>query len=85
MSDELVILAIPGALADASPEMLAQTEILVPFVHSHIGREQLEKMPKLRYITTCLTGYEHIHLPCATQHGIVVSHVPGYGKSAVAV
>jgi D-lactate dehydrogenase len=83
-SDELVILAIPGTLADANPEMLAQTEILVPFVHSHIGCEQLEKMPKLRYITTRSTGYEHIHLTYAAQRGIVVSHVPGYGESAVA-
>ncbi len=80
----LQIMQEQSKLADTAPEELAQTEILIPFIHSQVGKAEMEAMPKLRLIATRSTGYDHIDLAYATQHGIAVANVPGYGENAVA-
>lgn len=65
-----------GAAADA--------EIVSVFVYSSLLREVLERLPKLRFISTRSTGFDHIDVSYCTEHGIVVSNVPHYGENTVA-
>jgi len=73
-----------GSLNDVDQHDLAEIEILMPFIHERIGHAEIERMPQLKLIATRSTGYDHIDLAAATQRGIVVANVPGYGETAVA-
>jgi len=46
--------------------------------------EQLEHLPKLRYIGITATGYNNVDLHAAAERGIVVSNAVGYGTHSVA-
>ncbi len=54
------------------------------FIHSRITDEVLEKLPKLKYLQTRSTGYDHIKCNTLYNRGLVVSNVAGYGGPAVA-
>ncbi len=82
--DMFSVKTIPGTLAEATSEDMSLVEILMPFIHSTIGRAEMDKMPRLRLIATRSTGYDHIDLACATERKIAVANVPGYGENAVA-
>jgi D-lactate dehydrogenase len=71
-------------LQEIDEQQLAQVEILMPFIHPHIGRAEMEAMPRLKLIATRSTGYDHIDLDYAREHNITVCNVPGYGETAVA-
>ena len=58
-------------------------EAISIFIHSHITRERLEYFPKLRYIQTRSTGYDHIDLAACKERGIKVTNVQGYAGPAV--
>lgn len=51
----------------------------VPITEDHLAR-----LPNLKYICVCSTGYDHICIDAASQRGIPVSHAPGYSTSSVA-
>jgi D-lactate dehydrogenase len=80
----LTLQATAGSINDVNPDYLTQIEILMPFIHPHVGRTEIDKMPQLKLIATRSTGYDHINLAYATERGIVVANVPGYGETAVA-
>ncbi len=82
--DTFLVKTIPGTLAEATAEDKALVEILIPFVHSTIGRAELDIMPHLQLIATRSTGYDHIDLACTGEREIAVANVPGYGENAVA-
>lgn len=63
---------------------LKDVSVLVTFIHSHITPAVLERMPKLKFIATRSTGYDHIDLAACSQRGITVSNVPTYGENTVA-
>ncbi|GCE11619.1 NAD(P)-dependent oxidoreductase [Tengunoibacter tsumagoiensis] len=63
---------------------LSEVEVVLPFVHSHIGAEEIAAMPNLKLIATRSTGYDHIDLHAASARGIKVANVPAYGETAVA-
>lgn len=69
------------ALADGPRE---DVEVLMPFIHSAVGREQMEQMPNLRFIATRSTGYDHVDLEAASEKSIPVANVPAYGENTVA-
>ncbi len=60
------------------------SEIISVFINSVLNQEILSKLPKLKYITTRSTGYDHIDINFAHSMGIEVSNVPAYGSSTVA-
>lgn len=60
------------------------TEVLAVFIDSKVSKEVIATMPKLKYIVTLSTGFDHIDLPAAKKRGISVSNVPSYGESTVA-
>ena len=46
--------------------------------------ETFERLPKLRYIGVCATGYNVIDLAAAKRHGVAVTYVPAYSTESVA-
>jgi len=76
------IIFIKGALHESEWDG-AGIECVSIFVTSHISREELDRLPNLKLITTRSTGYDHIDLPLARERGITVATVPTYGEHTV--
>jgi len=49
-----------------------------------LGKQEIEQLPRLRYIGVLATGYNVIDLKSASEHGIVVTNVPAYSTESVA-
>lgn len=62
----------------------ADFEVVSLFVHSRVTDDVLAKLPKLRYLQTRSTGYDHIKCNALYERGLLVSNVAGYGGPAVA-
>lgn len=60
------------------------TEVIAIFVTDKITRDIIEGLPKLQLIATQSTGYDHIDLQAAKDHGVTVVTVPAYGEQTVA-
>lgn len=54
------------------------------FINSHLGAAEFDRFPKLKFIATRSTGFDHIDLAEAAKRGIKVSNVPSYGENTVA-
>lgn len=61
-----------------------KVEVLCVFVDSIVGKEEMDKLPDLKFIATKSTGFDHIDLQTAKDKGIFVSNVPAYGEHTVA-
>ncbi len=61
-----------------------ETEILVVFINSTVTETIIAALPRLKYIVTMSTGFDHIDLETARKKGVVVSNVPTYGENTVA-
>ena len=48
---------------------------------SRVDRESLSQLPRLRFVATRSTGYDHIDLAACQERGILVSNVPTYGET----
>ncbi len=72
------------ALDELNNKELADIEILSTFIYSKVGKEELEKMPKLEAIATRSTGTDHIDFKECKKRGIKVYNVPTYGENTVA-
>ncbi len=59
-------------------------EILCNFIHLRVDKEILSQFPKVKYITTRSTGYDHINVKDCQERGVQVSNVPTYGENTVA-
>lgn len=59
-------------------------ECLCIFVNSKVGKEELDKLPDLKFIATRSTGYDHIDLKLTGKRNIKVATVPSYGEHTVA-
>ena len=49
-----------------------------------LKRQEIEQLPKLRYIGVLATGYNVVDLEAAREHGIIVTNVPAYSTLSVA-
>ena len=49
-----------------------------------LRKQEIEQLPKLRYIGVLATGYNVVDLEAAKEHGIVVTNVPAYSTESVA-
>lgn len=49
-----------------------------------IGRQEMELLPKLRYVGLLSTGYNAVDIAAAHERGIVVANVPAYSTEGVA-
>lgn len=59
-------------------------EVLAVFIYSKINKAVLDRLPKLRLITTMSTGFDHIDLSECRRRKIRVCNVPTYGENTVA-
>ena len=59
-------------------------EALGIFVHCEINSSVLKSLPKLKFITTMSTGFDHINLEACKKRNIKVFNVPVYGENTVA-
>jgi D-lactate dehydrogenase len=71
-------------LTAANADSAADAELVSVFVYSHVDREALAKMPKLKFLTTRSMGYDHIDLAACAERGVISSRVPAYGERTVA-
>ena len=49
-----------------------------------LGRRELERLPRLRYIGVLATGYNVVDIEAARERGITVTNVPAYSTESVA-
>ena len=49
-----------------------------------LRRQEIEQLPKLRYIGVLATGYNVVDIDAACERGIVVTNVPAYSTESVA-
>lgn len=63
---------------------LSDVDAVSVFIHSRIGKEEMDAMPNLKLIATRSTGYDHIDIDEAKKRGISVFNVPSYGENTVA-
>lgn len=75
---------LKGTVQDHPDLKDEKAEILSVFVKSHIGAQELDKFPNLKYITTRSTGFDHIDMEEVKKRNIPVSNVPFYGANTVA-
>jgi D-lactate dehydrogenase len=71
-------------LTEESIEDAKGFDIISIFVCSVINKEAVDKLPKLKFITTRSTGYDHIDIAYCKEKNIAVSNVPHYGTHTVA-
>lgn len=60
------------------------TEVLGVFVDSIVDKKVFDHLPRLKFISTFSTGYDHIDLKIAKKKKIPVANVPTYGENTVA-
>ncbi|MDP7975147.1 MAG: NAD(P)-dependent oxidoreductase, partial [TACK group archaeon] len=65
-------------------QFASEAEVVVVFIGSRLDKEVFVALPRLRYIITRSTGYDHIDIEEAKRRGVVVSNVVGYGTVPVA-
>ena len=49
-----------------------------------LQKQEIEQLPKLKYIGVLATGYNVVDLEAAREHGIIVTNVPAYSTESVA-
>lgn len=65
-------------------EQISDSEIFSGRIYSKVNEEVLEKLPKLKYIVTHSTGYDHIDIEACQKKGVAVLNVPSYGERSIA-
>ncbi|MCD6477551.1 MAG: hydroxyacid dehydrogenase [Candidatus Aenigmarchaeota archaeon] len=65
-------------------EEIKNFDVISVFIYSKINKTILQRLPKLKLITTRSTGYDHIDLKECKKKGITVCNVPFYGENTVA-
>lgn len=74
----------PKPLTSRNMSKHKDSDVLVVFVFSRITKKILDGLPKVKYIATMSTGFDHIDLDETEKRGIKVSNVPFYGQNTVA-
>ncbi len=59
-------------------------DVISVFIRSAVGREEMQRIPSLKSVTTRSTGFDHIDIDAAREMGISVFNVPSYGENTVA-
>ena len=71
-------------LTEKNVSKIKDIDILAIFIYSKINKSILDKLPKLKLITTMSTGFDHIDLEECKKRKITVCNVPTYGENTVA-
>lgn len=71
-------------LEEGDLEKIKDTEGLVIFIYTQLTKEIIDRLPNLKFVVTCSTGFDHIDLEACKERNIVVTNVPSYGEITVA-
>jgi len=82
--EDLLFSELPLTTSAQAKQIGDSAEVVSVFLHSHLGPDVLDELPRLKLITTRSTGFEHINLPAVESRGIPVCNVPTYGENTVA-
>ncbi|MDO8639690.1 MAG: hydroxyacid dehydrogenase [bacterium] len=78
------VLLFSDKLDEKTIEKALDAEIISTFIYSILNKEILSKLPKLKFLTTRSTGFDHIDINFCKEKWIIVSNVPTYGVNTVA-
>jgi D-lactate dehydrogenase len=88
---DYLVRCLPGTHCETTPEKLAayrgdlsHVTALSPFIYSPIDKDALDRLPKLKLISTRSAGFDHIDLAECRKRHITVCNIPGYGEKTVA-
>ena len=71
-------------LTKNSAKKIKNYDIVSTFIHSKIESEILNKLPRLKLLTTMSTGYDHYNIKDCLARKITICNVPTYGENTVA-
>lgn len=71
-------------LSEEHPAKETDFEAVSVFVDSAVSKKVLESFPRLKFIATRSTGFDHIDMAATKTRKIAVSSVPSYGENTVA-
>jgi D-lactate dehydrogenase len=71
-------------LTDATRRLADGADIISVFIYSTLSAGLIRRLPRLKFIATRSTGFDHIDLAACRRRRIVVSNVPSYGENTVA-
>ncbi len=83
-SQKLQAIFVPDPVGEAVPATVKDVDVLSVFIYSKLTEEILGRFPRLRFIATRSTGFDHIDLVACRKRQIIVSNVPSYGENTVA-
>ncbi len=72
------------ALSDSHLKKLKDVDVVSVFIYSKITSAILKSLPKLKFIATRSTGFDHIDTKMAKKNGVRVCNVSSYGENTVA-
>ncbi len=78
------ILFVEDPLTEQSAEKAADYEVVAFFIYSKINSDLLKKLPKVKFVTTMSTGFDHVDLDACRKRNIIACNVPAYGDNTVA-
>lgn len=79
---ELVFFEQPLSMENVSE--ISDCGAVSVFIYSKVNEDILGKLPKLKFVATQSTGFDHIDLEVCKAKGIQVANVPHYGENTVA-
>ena len=71
-------------LSDKHLPKIKDTELLVVFIYSKVSKDIIKALPKLKFVATTSTGFDHIDVKACQDKKITVCNVPFYGENTVA-
>jgi len=75
---------VTGPLSDETRRLADGAGIVSVFIYSRLTAPLLRKLPRLQFVATRSTGFDHIDLPACRRRRIAVANVPSYGENTVA-
>jgi len=75
---------ISEPLEESSADIAADADIISTFIYSKLDKTILDKLQKVRLISTRSTGFDHIDMQECAKRNIMVCNVPLYGENTVA-
>lgn len=75
--------ALEVSFAESFDELRPDTDIVVT-MGAPIGREVLDKCPKLSLVAVAFTGTDHVDLDACRAQGVTVVNAPGYSTDSTA-
>lgn len=67
-----------------SLDKIKDIEVIACFIYSELDEGVLRDLPKLKFIATMSTGFDHVNIEYCKKIGIKISNVPSYGENTVA-